>query len=85
MALINFIPHNTSIDFVKARFIPLIIHLLVLVGTLISLNVRGLNYGIDFLGGYILEVRFQEQPEMGALRDKMNSLNMGEVSLCLEG
>lgn len=81
MALINFIPHNTAIDFVKYRFIPFLIAAVVVVGTLFSLGTRGLNYGIDFLGGYILEVRFSEKPDLSTLREKMNTLDMGEVSL----
>lgn len=81
MALINFIPHNTKIDFVKLRIVSFLMVACIVGGTLLGYATKGINYGIDFMGGYILEVRFPEKPDMGALRNHMNQLNMGEVSL----
>eukprot|EP01037_Dinobryon_pediforme_P015948 gene15948-16114_t len=44
-------------------------------------QVMGLNYGIDFKGGYIFEVRMPEVPNISELRDKLSSLHLGEVAL----
>lgn len=81
MALLKIIPYNTTIDFVKLKIVSFSISLIIVAATLFSMSTKGINYGIDFLGGYILEVRFHEQPDIAQLRDKMNGLNMGEVSL----
>lgn len=81
MALLKIIPYNTTIDFVKLKIVSFAISLIIVAATLFSMSTKGINYGIDFLGGYIVEVRFHEQPDIAALRDKMNSLEMGEVSL----
>lgn len=81
MALLKIIPYNTTIDFVKLKVVSFSISLIIVAATLFSMSTKGINYGIDFLGGYILEVRFHEQPDIAQLRDKMNGLNMGEVSL----
>ena len=78
---LRMIPYNTKIDFVGFRFIAFAISLAVIVASFISFNVKGLNYGIDFRGGYILEVRMPEKPDVPLLREKMSSLNLGEVSL----
>jgi preprotein translocase SecF subunit len=51
------------------------------VASLISFAVKGLNYGIDFRGGFILEVRMPEQPNVPDLRTKLEQLHIGEVSL----
>ncbi|MBX9976948.1 MAG: protein translocase subunit SecF [Alphaproteobacteria bacterium] len=81
MALLKMIPYNTKIDFVKLRAIPFAISIFVILATLFSLSTRGINYGIDFLGGYIIEVRFPEKPDVAQLREKLNKLELGEVAL----
>ena len=81
MALLQPVPYNTKINFVGFRFITFAVALLV---TLISMGgffLKGLNYGIDFRGGYVLEVRMPEKPNLGELRDKLALLELGDVSL----
>jgi preprotein translocase subunit SecF len=78
---LRIIPYNTKIDFVGFRFVTFSISLLVILASLISFGVKGLNYGIDFRGGYILEVRLPNKPNVPELRTKIEKLNLGEVSL----
>lgn len=78
---LRIIPYNTKIDFVGFRFITFAISLIVIFASLISFSVKGLNYGIDFRGGFILEVRMPEKPNIPELRNKMEQLHLGEVSL----
>jgi len=78
---IRIIPYNTKIDFVGFRFVTFAISLLVIVASFISFSVKGLNYGIDFRGGFILEVRLPEKPNVPELRTKIEQLALGEVSL----
>lgn len=75
------IPYNTKIDFVGFRFVAFAICLLVILASSISFGTKGLNYGIDFRGGFILEVRMPEAPDIPNLRTKMEQLGLGEVSL----
>jgi preprotein translocase subunit SecF len=42
---------------------------------------KGLNYSIDFKGGYIFEIRMPTQPDVQELRAKLGGLGLGEVSL----
>lgn len=78
---IRLIPYNTKIDFVGLRFITFTISFIVIMASLMSFGLKGLNYGIDFRGGYILEVRMPEKPNVPELRSKMEQLKLGEVSL----
>lgn len=78
---LHIIPYNTKIDFVGFRFITFAICVLVIVASSISFAVKGLNYGIDFRGGFILEVRMPEKPNVPDLRTKIEQLNLGEASL----
>jgi preprotein translocase subunit SecF len=42
---------------------------------------KGLNYGIDFKGGYIFEVKMPNVPDIPMLRGKLNNLGLGEVAI----
>lgn len=78
---LHIIPYNTKIDFVGFRFVTFAICLLVIAASTISFCIKGLNYGIDFRGGFILEVRMPEKPDVPNLRAKIEQLNLGEASL----
>lgn len=78
---LRIIPYHTKIDFVGFRLITFSISFFIILASLISFGVKGLNYGIDFRGGYILEVRLPEKPNVPELRSKMEHLRLGDVSL----
>src|SRR3989344_7890343 len=52
---------------------------LLIITSIISIAVWGLNYGIDFKGGSIIEVEYpQGRPEQGELSSKIADLNLSE-------
>lgn len=81
MALLKLIPQNTKINFVGFRFVTFAISCVIVLASLGSFATKGLNYGIDFLGGYILEVRMEQTPDIPELRDRLMQLGLGEVAL----
>ncbi|WP_299443551.1 protein translocase subunit SecF [uncultured Rhodospira sp.] len=80
-ALLNLIPVDTHIDFMKRRLVALILSCVLMVASVVSLGVQQLNFGIDFAGGVLVEARLPEAPDMAQLRDRLNTLGMGAVSL----
>ena len=81
MALIRKMPVATTIDFLSRRKIFMGFSLaLVLASVALFLGV-GLNLGIDFRGGTLIEARFQAPADLGDLRSRLSGLGLGEVTL----
>lgn len=75
------VPDGTRIDFMKARFFGIGLSLLLSAGSIALLAKPGLNYGIDFRGGIQVEVETSSPADLAAFREKLNQLDLGEVSL----
>jgi len=83
MALIpfRFFPNRPNFKIVPLRRAAYMLSLAAIVGSiLIALGV-GLNLGIDFRGGSLIEARFQQPPSISDLREKVANLNIGEVTI----
>lgn len=81
MALLKLVSYDLKINFVGYRLVTFLIAAIITLGTLTTIMVKGINYGIDFEGGYIIEVRTSETPDIPTLRTKLNQLNLGDVSI----
>ncbi|MBM3162722.1 MAG: protein translocase subunit SecF [Chlorobi bacterium] len=60
--------HKTGFDFIKHRKIAYAISAVLLLSGLVSLAVRGLNYGIDFRGGSEVVIRFEKNIDVSSVR-----------------
>ncbi|MBR1734891.1 MAG: protein translocase subunit SecF [Alphaproteobacteria bacterium] len=81
MEIYKLIPHDTKIDFVSKRNYVFLFSLIMTLASIFAFIFNGLNYGVDFRGGFVMEIRTQEKADIGALRSKLNDLHIGEVSL----
>ncbi len=83
MKLLRLIPNNTNFDFLRIKVFAFFFSLIILSATFISLLVNNLNYGIDFKGGILLELRSTNlnTSNINDLRQKISTLNAGEVSI----
>nr|WP_314445759.1 protein translocase subunit SecF [uncultured Sphingomonas sp.] len=81
MKLLKLVPDNTNIDFMKVRNIALILSLLVTIASLVLVGVRGLNLGVDFIGGQVVRTTFAQPVAIEDLRNRVEALDVGEASI----
>jgi preprotein translocase subunit SecF len=80
MKLLKLVPDHTNIHFLKWR-IPFYVMSFVLMAASIGLvATKGLNLGVDFVGGQVIRVTFEKSAEAptGALRNEIDKLGYGE-------
>jgi preprotein translocase subunit SecF len=81
MKLLKLVPDNTNIDFMKVRNIALLLSILVTVVSLVLVGVRGLNLGVDFIGGQVVRTTFAQPVAIEDLRNRVEALDVGEASI----
>ena len=85
MKLLKLVPDNTNIDFMRIRNIALVISILLTVGSLAIVGIRGLNLGVDFLGGQMVRTTFAQNVNVEQLRNDVDSLGLGEAGIQQSG
>jgi preprotein translocase subunit SecF len=71
-----------NIHFMGLRHVGFALSLILTIGSLALFFTRGLNYGIDFSGGTIIEARSTSGPaDLATMRSQLDGLGLGDVSL----
>ena len=78
---LRLIPDNTKIDFMKIRFWNMGLSFLILLLSISCLTVKGLNFGIDFKGGTIIEAKLSHEANITELYPVLHELKLGEMQL----
>ncbi|MBV7393726.1 protein translocase subunit SecF [Mameliella sediminis] len=76
---LKLVPQQTNFDFFSKPVLWLGISALLIVLALASFGLRGLNYGIDFRGGTTIRTESAQTVDVGAYRDALAALELGDV------
>ena len=78
----DFFPHNVRLPFMRYKGLALAASIVGMALSLLLFFTLGLNYGVDFKGGSMIEVQSTAGPaDIGQLRDKLGRLGLGAVQI----
>lgn len=63
-----------NIDFMKIRKFALTLSLVLVIASIVLLFTRGLNLGIDFTGGNVIQAEFEKLPDISEIRDVISGI-----------
>jgi preprotein translocase subunit SecF len=76
------VPDDTRFDFMRFRRISFPVSALLSIAAIFLFFFHGLNFGIDFIGGTLIEVQSKSGPaDLAKMRNTLGSLELGEVQL----
>ena len=77
----EFFKKKTNIRFMDGRRWSYTVSGILIIGSLLLLALRGLNFGIDFTGGVVIELAFPEAVEIDKVRSALDAAGYGEASV----
>jgi len=81
MKLLKLVPDHTNVDFMRWRNVALVLSLIATVASVAFTAYRGLNLGVDFVGGQLVRVTFAQPVDIEQLRSKVDAMHLGEASI----
>ena len=77
----EFIKPGTTFDFIGRRWIAISASAVLIVIGLLTAGIRGLNYGIDFAGGTLVELRMPRDVDIEDVRRELRGIGMGDSTI----
>ena len=81
MRPLRLIPPDTNFRFIALRKRAYIVSIVLILVSVASLAMQSLNFGIDFVGGTLIEVRTKGPADISGMRQTLSALDRGEVGL----
>ena len=78
---LKMVPEGTNIKFLKWKKVALALSVLMMVGSIGLFAALGLNIGIDFAGGTMIQVKTEAPADVGQFREIIGGLDLGDVSI----
>ena len=81
MRLLKIVPDDTNIDFVRLRYWAFGLTTLLTIAAVALVVVNKLNMGVDFVGGIMIEEKFQTPPDVERVRSVVDNLHFGDAQI----
>jgi len=75
----KFLNRKTNIDFMSRSSMALIFSAILIIASITSLAVRGLNFGLDFTGGTLIEIGYPSAPDTTEVRENLSNAGFDSV------
>jgi preprotein translocase subunit SecF len=75
----KFLNRKTNIDFMSQRKVAMVFSIIMILVSITSLATRGLNFGLDFTGGTLIEVGYPAAPDTTEVRDQLAGAGFDSV------
>ncbi|HJU28766.1 MAG TPA: protein translocase subunit SecF [Candidatus Binataceae bacterium] len=78
---LQLIPPDVNIDFVGKRYFFVALSTIINIAAVFLLIFVGLNYGVDFAGGSVVQLKFAKPTNGDQIRHALSSLGLGEITV----
>jgi preprotein translocase SecF subunit len=78
---LKLVPETTNIDFFRVQWLTFGLSIFLMVASVGIVAVKGLNFGVDFLGGTTIRTESTNPVDVGAYREALAPLDLGDVTI----
>jgi len=81
MRIFSWVTKDTNIDFLKPRKYTYVASILLVLASFYLMFFHGFNYGIDFSGGVLMEIKSENRINVEEIRQKLSAVDLDELTL----
>ena len=81
MRLFSWVTKDTNINFMKAKKLGFVISGLMVALSIACIAIKGFNYGIDFSGGILMEVKAPQQVNIEEMRNTLSHVDLDDINI----